>query len=101
MRTNVFLRGKESVQALNLLTNVFTVVLFVFYSIIKRTGAPDAVVYLLIALFLINLLLSFYALYLNNKHKDSVSGHRKNNAWITVRVVANLGLAVLSFFLLK
>lgn len=101
MKTNIFLGGKESAQILNLATNIFTVILFILYSIVKRLESANAVIYLLLLLFIINLFLSLYALYLNNKHKYNLPDHRKNNVWMTARVVANLGLAVLSFLLLK
>jgi len=98
MNTYKFHKEKGATQALNLSTNILTVVLFIIYSIIKRIQVDDVFIYMLLILFVINFLLSSYLLYRNNKYKDE--NYRKNNIWIFVRVVANIGFSILTYFLL-
>ena len=98
MNTYNFHKEKGTTRVLNLSTNVLTVVLFIIYSIIKRIQVEDIIIYMLLLLFFINFLLSAYLLYRNNKYKDE--NYRKNNIWIIVRVVANLGFFILTYFLL-
>lgn len=99
MRNETYSREGGSLQILNLSTNILTIVLFIAYSIVKRIVSPDWVIYLLFISFLACMLLSLYALYLNTRGK--AISYKINNAWLIIRVVANLGFAILTFLLLK
>ncbi len=99
MKADTYSRENQSFQVLNLLTNVLTVFLFIVYGLVKRIDTANWVIYLLLASFTVNFILSIYAFYVNKRDKPEY--HQRNNIWLIVRIVANLGFTVLTYFLIK
>jgi len=85
-------------QELNLSTNIITVVLWIIFMIVNRMQVESIILYILFLLFIINMLLSVYLLYRNNRYK--AEGYKKLKFWIVARIVANFGLALLTYTLI-
>lgn len=94
MKTIIEKNGVD-VQVLNLSTNIITVLLFICYSVANRIGVPDMIAIALAGLFALNAVASAYTLYRNNVLK--IGEYNKLNFWIPLRVIANVGLGILSY----
>ncbi len=99
MKASNLQNDNNIVQTLNLGTNILTVILFIAYSVAKRIEVDEYIIYLLCTLFIINSVFSIYLFYRNNKERRV--GFRRINTWIIVRIIANIGFAILTFYLIK
>jgi hypothetical protein len=81
-------------QVMNLLTNTLTVIFFIVYSAGKRFEFNDSVFIVLGVLFGVNAIISVYLLFRYYRLKSTLPG--KLVFWIVLRIVANVGLAILS-----
>jgi len=80
---------------MNLLTNTLTVIFFIVYSTGRRFEFNDSLFTILGVLFGVNAIISVYLLFRYYSLKSAMPG--KLVFWIVFRIVANIGLAFLSF----
>ena len=84
--------------SLNELTSFNTLVLYIFYSIVKRFDVNQTFVSLLAIAWAINLALIIYLIYKINKDKEAMEKSNKN--WLYFRTIANLGFIYLTMQLI-
>ena len=99
MKTYDFSKEISINRVLNLSTSILTVVLYILYSLFKRIPIGNIIaIYALLVLFLVNALFSAFLLYRNIKYKSQ--SYKRDNIWIMVRLLANVGFCILTYFLL-
>ena len=85
-------------ESLNELTSFNTLILYIFYSIIKRFQLNQTLVIILAIAWAINLSLIIYLIYKIIKDKEAMEKSTKN--WLYFRTIANLGFIYLTMQLI-
>jgi hypothetical protein len=85
-------------ESLNELTSFNTLLLYIFYSIIKRFQLNQTLVITLVIAWVINLSLIIYLIYKIIKDKDALEKSTKN--WLYFRTIANFGFIYLTMQLI-
>lgn len=88
----------DRIMELNLLTNILTVVLFIAFAVTRRIHNNREIMVVLAVSFILNSILTVYLLYRYKLkfNKDA----KKLNSWIITRIIANIGFAVMSIYLI-
>lgn len=81
-------------ETLRSIINVTTVLFYILFSVIKRFLESASLMWIPAVLFFANTLLIGEMIYTSIKSKNSIE--KKEWVWITIQLIVNLGLAILS-----
>jgi hypothetical protein len=85
------------IQYLNNLTNIFTVILYISYSIIKRIDTSQFIVVALTAAWIINISLLIYSILKILSNQEAIEKSKKY--WIYFRAIVNIAFLIFTIYL--